>query len=288
MKIRAKNHYLFFLLFCSLFSFSFGIHQEISFPITEGVEYHHIQSDTTGTLLNISILSIDLNNPKIMVTVATANDGLERTTSIVKRNRAIAGINGGFFSFSPKGPVGLVMTDGKIIAPPLDNKPARAAVGITSTKHAIFDRVGIKDGKLFSINSTNWAQVMEALGGVSMLVRNGQPYVTVLDEAGGVAFSTTTHPRTCVGVTKDNKLLLVTIDGRQPEISNGISLENLANLMIQLGAVGAMNLDGGGSTTMVIFDTIVNFPSDRDSSGNPGHERAVANSIIIKPRLRPD
>ena len=53
--------------------------------------------------------------------------------------------------------------------------------------------------------------------------------------------------------------------------------------MIQLGAVEAMNLDGGGSSTMVLFDTIVNYPSDKDSSGNSGRERAVANGFIVKP-----
>jgi exopolysaccharide biosynthesis protein len=235
--------------------------------------------------MNISILAVDLNNPKITVTIATANNGLERTTSVVERNHAIAGINGGFFNFTPKGPVGLVMTAGKMISAPLSDKPPRAAIGITSTHHAVFDRVELKEYKLIGINTTDWAEVTEALGGVSMLVHSMQPYVTVIDEAGGASFSTTRHPRTAVGVTKDNKLLFVTVDGRQPELSNGISLDNLANLMIQLGAVDAMNLDGGGSTTLVIFDTIVNFPSDKDSDGNPGKERAVANSIVVKSQI---
>jgi len=283
MKQLSKNCLLILTFYFSLCAGSFAIEQEVFLPITDGVEFHHLQSDTTGTLLNICSLSIDLNNPKISVSVSTAFNGLERISSQIKRNRAIAGINGGFFSFNPKGPVGLVITTGKLMAPPLSDRPARAAIGITSTRKTVFDRVGYKDGKLFSVNSTDWSEVMEALGGVSMLVRNGQPEVTVLEEAGGVSFSTTTHPRTCVGVTKDNKLLLVTIDGRQPEVSNGISLNTLAKLMIQLGAVEAMNLDGGGSSTMVLFDTIVNYPSDKDSSGNSGRERAVANGFIVKP-----
>ncbi|MCX7919920.1 MAG: phosphodiester glycosidase family protein [bacterium] len=278
----VDKFYLSIFLCLILCSVVFAIHQEVSFPITHGVEYYHLQTDTSGMLLNISVLTIDLNNPNITVTVATAYNGLERMTSIVKRNQAIAGINGGFFSFNPKVPVGLVMTNGQLVAPPLSDKPARAAVGITSTRKAIFDRVGYKDGKLYSINTTDWSEVTEALGGVSMLVRNGQPYVTVLEEGSNIGFSTTTHPRTAVGITKENKLLLVTVDGRQPEVSNGISLDSLANLMISLGATDAMNLDGGGSTTMVIYDTIVNFPSDKDSAGNPGRERAVANGIVIQ------
>ena len=282
MKNRYLNKFnLIFVLCLSLCSVSFGIHQEVSFPITDGISYHHIQIDTTGALRNISILTINLNNPNIAVTVATAYNGLERVSSIVNRTQAIAGINGGFFNFNPKAPVGLVMTNGQLVAPPLSDKPARAAVGITSTRKAVFDRVGYKDEKLFSVNSTDWSEVIEALGGVSLLVRNGQPDVTVLEEGTGIGFSTTTHPRTAVGVTKDNQLLWVIVDGRQPELSTGISLDNLANLMIQLGAVDAMNLDGGGSTSMVIFDTIVNFPSDKDSYGNSGRERAVSNGIVV-------
>lgn len=281
-KLLLKNYYLIFVLSLSLFSLSFGIHQEVSFPITDGISYHHIQSDTTGLLRNISILTIDLNNPNIEVTVATAYNGLERVSSIVKRTQAIAGINGGFFNFNPKAPVGLVMTAGKLVMPPLSDKPARAAVGITSTCKVVFDRVGYKDGKLFSVNSTDWSEVIDALGGVSLLVRNGQPEVTVLEEGIGIGFSTTTHPRTAVGVTKDNKLLWVIVDGRQPDLSTGIGLDNLAKFMIHLGAADAMNLDGGGSSTLVIYETIVNFPSDIDKAGNFGQERAVANSFIVK------
>ncbi|MFB3895998.1 MAG: phosphodiester glycosidase family protein [bacterium] len=279
--VCIKRYLVLVFSFC-LAVLSFGIHQEVSFPITDGISYHHIQSDTDTPLRNISILTIDLNNPNLSVTVATAYNGLERVSSIVHRNQAVAGINGGFFSFSPKVPVGLVITNGKLVCPPLSDKPARAAIGITSTHKTVFDRVGYQDGKLMSINSTDWSEVTEALGGVSMLVRNGQPYVSVLDDAGGKSFRITTHPRTAVGVTKDNKLIWVIVDGRQPNLSNGISLDDLANLMIKLGAVDAMNLDGGGSSTLVIYDTIVNFPSDKDKEGNFGQERAVANGFIVK------
>ena len=59
-------------------------------------------------------------------------------------------------------------------------------------------------------------------------------------------------PRTALGIRADGSLLLVTVNGRNPGISVGMTLEELAELMIELGAVDAMNLDGGGSTTMVI------------------------------------
>ena len=87
-------------------------------------------------------------------------------------------------------------------------------------------------------------------------------------------------PRTALGITKDKKLLLVTVNGRQPGISVGVTLTELAEIMIDLGAVDAMNLDGGGSTTMVIRNQVLNLPSD-------GIERPVSNGImIINPESR--
>jgi hypothetical protein len=81
------------------------------------------------------------------------------------------------------------------------------------------------------------------------------------------------HPRTAVAVTSGGALLFVTLDGRQAS-SVGMTLRELAEALIDLGAREAMNLDGGGSTTMVVRDAIRNSPSD-------GMERAVSDAILI-------
>ena len=74
------------------------------------------------------------------------------------------------------------------------------------------------------------------------------------------------------------KLLLVTVDGRQPGVSAGMTLEMLAEVLLEFGAVDAMNLDGGGSTTMVIHNGIVNRPSDQTG------ERPVSDAILVFPK----
>jgi hypothetical protein len=84
------------------------------------------------------------------------------------------------------------------------------------------------------------------------------------------------NPRTMAGVDSQNRILLVTVDGHQPGHSLGLSLIEGAQLMIGLGAVSAMNLDGGGSTAMVINGKLVSSPSD------PTGERAVGDAIILK------
>jgi exopolysaccharide biosynthesis protein len=68
------------------------------------------------------------------------------------------------------------------------------------------------------------------------------------------------------------------VDGRQPGVSTGMSLEMLAELLLEFGAVEAMNLDGGGSTTMVIHNKVVNRPSDQTG------ERPVSDAILIFPK----
>lgn len=88
------------------------------------------------------------------------------------------------------------------------------------------------------------------------------------------------HPRTAIGVTRDRKtLLLLTVDGRSAA-SVGMTLVELADIMKSLGAWDALNFDGGGSTTMVIGDRVVNSPSDRTG------EREVGSALFVVKRSR--
>lgn len=90
-------------------------------------------------------------------------------------------------------------------------------------------------------------------------------------------FGVRRNPRTLAGVTAQGKLLFVTVDGRQPGWSVGASFKESAQIMQSLGAVDAVNLDGGGSTTMTIGNQLVNRPSDTTG------ERPIADAIIIQP-----
>lgn len=119
----------------------------------------------------------------------------------------------------------------------------------------------------------------QAVGGLPVLLRDGaiDPQV---DSTGAASFRGP-HPRTAVGVgAGGRRLLLVTIDGRQAGYSLGTSLRETAEVMRLLGARDAINLDGGGSTTMVVRDAagafrIANRPSD--AAG----ERPVANALVV-------
>lgn len=116
-----------------------------------------------------------------------------------------------------------------------------------------------------------WPGILDTSGGNPTLVRNGR----VL--AGNVDGTTPFHrrnPRTGVGATADGRLLLVTVDGRRPGHSVGMTLREFAELFVGLGATSAINLDGGGSTTMVVDGTVVNRISD-------AQERRVPTAVLV-------
>lgn len=111
--------------------------------------------------------------------------------------------------------------------------------------------------------------VEEVMGGHPFLVRDG------VSSVGPRGDASDRHPRTAAGFSADStKLYLITVDGRQ-STSEGITLPELAYFMIRIGVHTGMNLDGGGSTTMVVRDEIANSPSD--GSG----ERAVSNALLV-------
>jgi hypothetical protein len=91
------------------------------------------------------------------------------------------------------------------------------------------------------------------------------------------SFVASRNPRTLAGVGRGGRILLVTIDGRRPGWSAGVTLPEAARVMRALGARDALNLDGGGSTTMTVRGEVVNFPSD------PTGERPVSDGVFVVP-----
>ncbi|MEO8647629.1 MAG: phosphodiester glycosidase family protein [Acidobacteriota bacterium] len=119
----------------------------------------------------------------------------------------------------------------------------------------------------------------DVVAGVPQLIRNGKIDVTWQLEKSSKSFVETRHPRTAVAKLKDGKFLMITVDGRT-EQSGGIGLDDLAAYLLELGATDAMNLDGGGSTTMFLDGKVVNHPSDKEG------ERKVSDAIVVTLRQK--
>lgn len=117
--------------------------------------------------------------------------------------------------------------------------------------------------------TVGWPGVFDVVGGAPMMIEDGR-ILGQCNSGCGV------QPRTGIGVTAGGKILMVVVDGRQPRWSLGPTLDEFALIMRDLGAVTALNLDGGGSTEMVVEGEIVNRPSD-------GRQRQISNAILVLP-----
>ncbi|RMG09381.1 MAG: phosphodiester glycosidase family protein [Acidobacteria bacterium] len=132
--------------------------------------------------------------------------------------------------------------------------------------------------KTIESSESKFFQMAEDItNGVPQLIRNGEIQITWEQEKTNQTFVETRHPRTAIARLKDGQILLITADGRS-EDSGGIALKDLAELLLQLGAFEAINLDGGGSTTMFLNGKIVNKPSDKEG------ERRISDAILVFPR----
>ena len=140
-------------------------------------------------------------------------------------------------------------------------------------------------GKLtVTLSPPEWNQVRHAVGGRLRLLKNGKINQMLVDKhlenkkrhAPGKRsqeLNLSHEPRTALGYNADT-LFLVVADGRQPKYSTGLTLYELASILIELGATEAINLDGGSSSTFVVNDEVVNQPSGRQ-------EREVLNAVFI-------
>lgn len=206
----------------------------------------------------------------------------ETTLQFITRQHAQLGINGSFFTFVKHtldtDDVSLVISDGHVIAP-LDSHRAWV-LNITPDHHVQIRKVTASEvGKPDS-------QLHDTIAGSDLLVARGKVVAPT-----GSKFDDSHPPRTAVAVTRQGRLLLMTVDGRQPGFSEGMSLQEVARFLVAHGAVEALNFDGGGSTTMAIADPrprIINYPSDHKPNGDAGEARAVGVNLGVFADPNPD
>jgi len=173
-----------------------------------------------------------------------------------------------------------ILSNGKITAIAHGNA-AIPPGGVVLSAHGIMEKsmAGLKVGDTIKITQTLgdvWDKTTYAIGAGPRLVKNGSVFLTSKEENFPADITSGRAPRTAVGTTKDGHILLLVVDGRQ-QLSTGMTLLELAQFIQEWGAVDAMNLDGGGSSEMVINGMAVNKPSD-------GRERSVGDALMIVPK----
>jgi hypothetical protein len=209
---------------------------------------------------HVNVLVVDLCAPGISVRATASGERQRTVSSFGALVGAQAAINGDFFSYADYSTNGPSMSGG-------------AAWG--GGDHGYVAPVQFGDGQVA-------LPVHEGTGGVEAWARevvSGHPTIAVGGQPrdnDGDGLCTARHPRTALGLSAArDKLYLAVVDGRAAN-RIGMTCDELANLMLEVGAVDAVNLDGGGSSTMWLSGPgVVNYPSD-------GNQRVVANHLAIR------
>ena len=207
--------------------------------------------------------------------VAFANDYYSDPDSpqfISEYYNVVSGCNASFYNMTTGQPTGVCFIDG---------------VDFGTAAYPCFFAI-LKDGTAICDDRTNKGSytgeqaIWQAVGGSQWIVRNGQ------DVTSGISgsYNTDRADRSCVGVTADGKVVIMSLDGRQIPYSCGGSMHEIAQIMLEAGCVAAINVDGGGSTTFMAKEEgedsihIVNRPSD-------GSDRSISSGIIIASTAAP-
>ena len=248
------------------------------------------QGERPSPILKIFYLDVDMNNSDLVIHPYI---GANKTVNnFVPSVGAYAGINGGFFGGSSSYSAVIYPFEVKAQNVTAVTRNSQSFPVVRSIFGMNFDRsfsvkwiyhYGNNVSDIFKFdqpmpytnNQTNplpppeqsagstYDNLLVGIGGAPTLVKNGQVNVTYNEEimwGSGVGYDNR-DPRTAVGYTANNHVIMITADGRQAP-SQGVGLPELAQIMIDLGCVEAMNLDGGGSTQMAVGNQLVNTPSE--------------------------
>ncbi len=281
MKYHLSRFFLSFLLFFVVSSAVIAqTSEEISFgditwktqDVAPGVvyRYHHFE-DLFGGKQSVSVLEVELNRSDIRVGLAHFPRWRVLTSRMAEENQAVAAINGTFFDMLKGGAVNHLRVDGKDIHFDDPRSPGKGgAIAVGSG-----DEV-----KILRESNQGWekSKAKSFMGAGPILLWHG-----ALTRLPINSFNRDRHPRAAIGVTPDRQLILVVVDGRHGELALGMTTRELAQTMKALGCNNALNLDGGGSSTMWIKNNggkIVNYPSDNKNFDHEG-ERRVANAVLI-------
>lgn len=246
-------------------------------PLFQGVALVHLEASEPRPMRGHAV-RVRLSTPGLRFFATPSNgdqpahtNGL-KTSSFLTHYHCQVAINAAPFQpiypaeGLPQEIVGLTVSDGEVVSP---ERPGYPALLITKD-----NRVSIAEPP-FSLDG-----VHTAVCGFNIVLRAGKPIIGRAD----------IHPRTAVGVTADGQTLyLLVIDGRQPDYSLGATTGEVGQWLGSLGAAEGLNLDGGGTTTLVIAEKtgfkLINRPIH---AGKPGTERVSASHLgLYAPPLPP-
>ncbi|MBN1475828.1 phosphodiester glycosidase family protein [Candidatus Sumerlaeota bacterium] len=240
----------------------------------------YLFDDLFDSMQSVSWIDVDLSHPDVSIEIPYLVTGRQLTSAMIPGQfpPSVAGINGTYFDTSVGGHRTYLRIDGAEI-PSADELFSpwgyEGALALDASDEA----------SIVEMPSGGWALDTvhpDIIACGPLLIVDGVIPTAELQAIG--SHSTSRHPRSAVGITSDDRLILITVDGRT-ELAVGMTCEELAQVMEQLGCTDALNLDGGGSTTLwgagELHGGVLNFPSDNGTYDHEG-ERSCTNAIAIE------
>jgi len=242
--------------------------------ITEGVTWKSYRGDEMfDARLSINLIEIDLERASVQYKIAHVSDTLIKTSEFAENHGAIAAVNGSFFNMDVGGSVVFLKVGDEVIA-----NGAEGSNPYTESGAIGWNEEGIPQILRKPEDGWHSVELSDVMSSGPLLI-----YRNEVRNFNNDSFNQNRHPRTAVAITNKNQLIMAVVDGRSFQ-SYGMTIPELAQFLQELGAVDALNLDGGGSTSMWVrdkkVDGIVNYPSDNFEFDHEG-ERGVSNALLL-------
>ena len=247
--------------------------------IGSGIEAGAASVKVWGSVQSISLVRFAMKEHSVSV-VESDGPNAAVTSKFGEDNNALAAINGSYFDKEIM-PVTFVKDEGRVLSTSTADGPTRS-----NGMFRIKDRKGHKvdilsvDEASIGKSARGWR---EAIVSGPVLLENGSTVAYPDDGSRSYRrFYATRHPRTILGYTSDGWLYFIVVDGRFPAQGDGMTIAELQTLCKALSLYEAINLDGGGSSTLWTRDSgVLNHPYDNQLFDHAG-ERTVPNAIIVK------
>ncbi|HOY12572.1 MAG TPA: phosphodiester glycosidase family protein [Saprospiraceae bacterium] len=240
---------------------------------------HHFEQDSIfNSKQNIHYIQIKLSKAKKSLAIARADSGMVLTSILAQKSEAIAAINGSFFNTKTGVSVNFIKINGRVTDSTF-YEDKQKDLKANQQGVLVFDSTGIEiisrnfEDKYWWVNGLKYENALES---GPLLIKDNISKIPA-----DTPFSKNRHPRSAVCLT-DDSFILLTADGRNTN-AYGLSVDELTHMLTWLNCKDALNLDGGGSTTLFIKKYgVVNMPSDNKQWDHEG-ERAVNNALLILP-----
>ena len=282
-------------------------------PLPSSIRIFKTSDSLNGRPFKAWCAEVKLKDKKIGFTAQTGDGNCYTPSQYYStEDKPYIVINGGYFSFQTHQNLNVIIREGKMVA---YNIPAlkslfsdsfyyatRSAFGISKKRladvawlftdtakrwpyafqtHPIIAKGSSPDpsfADLRTIEQWNWWKMHTAIGGGPVLVQEGAVMITNKEEQLYAFEKNDRHPRTAIGYTRNHRLVILVIQGRMPGIAEGATLEEEARLLVELGCVEAINLDGGSSSCMLVNGKETIQPAE-------GTQRPVASVFMVTRKL---